>query len=213
MPKLFGLRLPSWMDRMALWRAQKIIQHFPNDLRGLVLDVGCGDGSVTDALSKEKGVTVWGVDVVNNFRYGFSFQVGDGSHLPYRDQSFDAVLLIYVLHHCSDIEEVLKECQRVSKGTIILQEDVPTNPWNKWLTHFLDCLGNTVVLGLLSLFKHGGWQLMKVPYNFRNDDEWKECFRAMGLKLIEAKKISLGPFDPVPHRQYVVRVDAGASSN
>jgi len=211
MPKLFGLRLPGWMDRMAYWRAKKITQCFPDNLQGLVLDVGCGDGSVTKALSEKKGITVWGIDVVNNFRYGFPFQVGDGRYLPYRDKSFDAVLLIYVLHHCADIEEVLQECQRVCKGIIILQEDVPTNPWNQWFTHLLDYLGNTVVLGLLSRLKHGGWELMKVPYNFRKDQEWKECFRKARLRLVAAEKVSIGPFDPVPHRQYVIRVDAGAS--
>jgi ubiquinone/menaquinone biosynthesis C-methylase UbiE len=202
--KSFRIILLNWMDKIACWRAQKIIQYFPDNIRGRILDVGCGDGSVTNVLKEKNGLDVWGVDIVNNFQYKLPFQVCDGKYLPFRDNTFDAVLIIYVLHHSSDIEGILKECQRVSKGIIIIQEDVPTNVLSKWVSSAFDYLGNILLLSLAGLILPGGWQLMEVPFNFRTDEQWKECFRKIGLKLLEEKKVTFSRLDPVPHRQYIV---------
>ncbi|HEX9758664.1 MAG TPA: class I SAM-dependent methyltransferase [Nitrospiria bacterium] len=76
-----------------------------------VLDLGCGEGRHT-FLFAQKGWRTVGVDYQplalerankiakqKNIRPGFSFVLGDLSHLPFRFQSFDALVDFGVLHH------------------------------------------------------------------------------------------------------------------
>ncbi len=91
-----------------------------------VLDIGCGDGLLLSALAK-KGVTGFGVDVSEEGarkcrEKGLDVSVVDISadNLPFKDGSFDAVIMLDVLEHVYAPEELLKEAVRVSKKYVII---------------------------------------------------------------------------------------------
>src|ERR1044071_5143135 len=68
-----------------------------------VLDVGCGNGFIAHHLSAMLGASVVGVDVGADTDARIDYRRYDGAHIPLADNSVDAVLLCYVLHHVQDV--------------------------------------------------------------------------------------------------------------
>ena len=91
--------------------------------RGRVLDFGCGNGVMLPTLS---GIfdTAVGIDLYPTaasrmkHEYGLSNAMlvkADGTKLPLRDDSFDAVMATSVLEHFKDIEKAVAEIARVTR--------------------------------------------------------------------------------------------------
>jgi ubiquinone/menaquinone biosynthesis C-methylase UbiE len=91
-----------------------------------VLEVGCGDGRITLALS-EHCRTITGVDfldiliqsadsrVASAEETNIRFKTMDAQHLFFRDERFDLVLFPWVLQMVADPTKALKEAYRVLK--------------------------------------------------------------------------------------------------
>jgi SAM-dependent methyltransferase len=101
--------------------------------RAKVLDVGCGTGFIAHHLTSMLGTPVVGLDVGTSSSARINFLPYDGRHFPLKDQSFDAVLLCYVLHHAQDAILVLNEVGRVLRegGVAIIYEDIPSMWWDR----------------------------------------------------------------------------------
>src|SRR2546421_10360112 len=82
-----------------------------------VLDVGCGNGFIAHHLSAMLGTRVVGIDVTTSTEAAIEYRHFGGIHFPMEDDSVDAVLLCYVLHHVQDTgarseeRRVGKECR------------------------------------------------------------------------------------------------------
>jgi ubiquinone/menaquinone biosynthesis C-methylase UbiE len=98
-----------------------------------ILDLGCGTGEFSTLFSPDDYL---GVDLSARYIayarrvYRHDFQVGDIRALNLPDHTFDAVLVVGVLHHLPDEDtaRVLREIQRVLKptGQALVLEDIPT---------------------------------------------------------------------------------------
>ncbi len=95
-----------------------------------ILEVGCGYGFLTDTLRK-KGFEVYGIDLdqeaidVGRSLYPQAdIRIGDAYHLPFTDNSFDAVIFHEVLHHL-DLEKGLREAYRVARKCMIIFDPNP----------------------------------------------------------------------------------------
>src|SRR4051812_36431685 len=64
-----------------------------------VLDVGAWNCYLGQQLRDKMGCNVLSVDVVNANKTHMPFRLFDGRTLPVETQSYDAILLLYVLHH------------------------------------------------------------------------------------------------------------------
>lgn len=96
-------------------------------VRGMnVLDMGCGSGRYTLALSAAGAARVTGVDyqarayapaveVARSREIEATFVEGDVLNLPFPDESFDFVFCNGVIHHTTDILRGLDEYRRVLK--------------------------------------------------------------------------------------------------
>jgi len=86
-----------------------------------VLEVGSGPGHIAAALA-ETGADVAGIDFsasmveVAKSRYPtLSFREADAESIPFDDESFDAVVSSFVVHHLARPETVFREVHRVLK--------------------------------------------------------------------------------------------------
>jgi 2-polyprenyl-6-hydroxyphenyl methylase/3-demethylubiquinone-9 3-methyltransferase len=97
-----------------------VIRQVSAPFKGLdVLDLGCGTGHLSRTLERENRAVSYdpafeGVRVTRERRrMPGAFVVGTGEHSPFRDESFDAILLIDVLEHIADDAGVASEATRV----------------------------------------------------------------------------------------------------
>lgn len=92
-----------------------------------VLDIGCGDGEMLMDLSKRHaqlravGLDISPVAIERAKASGLDCRVADiTKFLPFEGQSFDAVLLMDVLEHLFEPEDVLREAVRVAKKAVYI---------------------------------------------------------------------------------------------
>src|SRR5689334_14338257 len=113
--------------------ALEVARALPARSNTRVLDVGCGNGFIAHHLTGLLGTTVVGLDVGTSTTARINYLPYDGRHFPVKDQSFDAVLLCYVLHHAQNAVLVLNEVSRVLRegGVAIIYEDIPSLWWDR----------------------------------------------------------------------------------
>ena len=89
-----------------------------------ILDVGCGKGFLLFDFTKVvPGVEVYGLDIseyaIENSKEEIKgrLQLGNATSLPFEDHYFDFVYSITTLHnlHCYDLDQALREIERVGK--------------------------------------------------------------------------------------------------
>ncbi|TET07748.1 MAG: class I SAM-dependent methyltransferase, partial [Candidatus Thorarchaeota archaeon] len=102
-----------------------------------ILDVGCGDGDLVSYLARSPKKEVTGLDISDSgfdkalakaARYGISNLVrcvkGDAQHPSryFKNEEFDAVTMIYTLHHLHQPVRALQELGRILKpdGRILI---------------------------------------------------------------------------------------------
>ncbi|MFX0206353.1 MAG: class I SAM-dependent methyltransferase [Candidatus Hodarchaeota archaeon] len=147
-----------------------------------VLDVGCGNGIVSEYLEKGLGVKIRGCDIDNYLITKINFsKMKHPSKLPFKKNSFDSVMLNDVLHHTTKINQnkLLKEALRVGKKVLIFEIE-PT-----LVSKVCDILINKIHYGSL-----------KVPLTFRKIKDWEKLFRKMNFKYTskQLRKPLLYPF-------------------
>jgi ubiquinone/menaquinone biosynthesis C-methylase UbiE len=118
----------------------------------LILEVGCGRGAGAGLLLKEfqpSAIHAMDLDwemIKRAKKYLASHQqerifmhTADVTHLPYRDETFDAIFGFGVLHHVPDWRQGLAELSRVLKtgGSYYMEELYPTLYQNFLTRHIL----------------------------------------------------------------------------
>ena len=131
----------------------------------MVLDVGCGDGSLMDLLIKEKNIEARGLEIKEEYvkkciYKGLSVIEGNAETelLQFPDQSFDYVVLSQTLQAFYNPEKVLKELLRVGKSAIV---SIPNFGYWKVRTSLL-------IFGKMPVTK-------TLPYNWHNTPNLHMC--------------------------------------
>lgn len=137
-----------------------------------LLEVGSGPGSVLSVF-REDGYKIDGIDIRDSsYRSSLKPTLYDGTTMPFESRSYDASLLLTMLHHTPDPEDILREAMRVSRRLIII-EDVYDTPLQRKYTKLADKVTN------LEFFGH--------PHTNRSDSEWRATFERFGWTLRHAK--------------------------
>ncbi|MDP2734932.1 MAG: methyltransferase domain-containing protein [bacterium] len=175
-------------------RAERKIGVFQDFVRKgeKVLDIGAGGGWIGGKLREMTGAQVTLLDVADFNRTDLPLVLYDGATIPFPDSSFDATLLLYVLHHCQDPLVVLKEAVRVSKGNIIILEDTFTSRFDRAFVCLHDFTGN-----LPGILFRGPEEQINMPLHFKSVKAWEEMFRKLGCKVIAVRQIQSFPIKQV----------------
>jgi ubiquinone/menaquinone biosynthesis C-methylase UbiE len=117
-----------------------------------LLDIGCGEGFITNELAALKKFRITGIDLgeeplkkARNRYKNIKFIKCSAYELPFENDSFNLVSALEIMEHLDSPEEALEEIKRVSKKWVILS--VPDEPlWrilNVISLRYLRDLGNT----------------------------------------------------------------------
>ena len=144
-----------------------------------LLDLGCGSGIIGKEFGRFFNSEILGLDILDNRVVEIPFRRYDGKNLSFlKDDSFDAVLINFVLHHCQNPIDLLKEAKRVSKEIIVLYENIPEGIWSKIFCYFHG-------VSFACFFQKNDNQ-----GKFLKRKEWEEEFEKLGLKVLYSKKVS-----------------------
>jgi ubiquinone/menaquinone biosynthesis C-methylase UbiE len=96
------------------------------NVRGTLLDVGCGTGFSLDILHQMTGLYVIGVEpsigMADQYTGTHQLLVCSASALPFPDNHFDAVISMTAIHHFESIEQGTTQIRRVVKkeGVVVV---------------------------------------------------------------------------------------------
>lgn len=158
-------------------RAQRILSKISPylEIKDRILDIGAGQCIISELL-QNKQYAVTPLDIANlSCVDTIKPIVYDGETIPFADNEFDVSLLITVLHHTFNPQNLILEAKRVSKRVIVM-EDVFSNIVHKHLTFFIDSTLNREFKG------H--------PHSNKNDTEWQLLFNSLSLRLKDMQYFS-----------------------
>ncbi len=169
---------------------------FLSDKQGLILDVGCGTGR-----NLAKGKKYIGFDFAEKqiayaeekaTKEGIKalFSVASAADMPFKDSSFDAVLVSNTLHTMRDREKCLKEISRVMKPNALAFISV----WNKRQPRFFLKPKESMIP-----WKVGNASVMRYYYFF-TQNELRKAVERSGLEVVKIygsrrKALKLFPMD------------------
>jgi SAM-dependent methyltransferase len=137
-----------------------------------IVDIGCGDGRLARRLGERLGASwIVGADVlagdarIARVRY-------DGLRLPFAGKTFDAALLVDVLHHAVDPAAILREAMRVSRGVVVIKDHLRRGHWSQSALAFMDWFGNR---------PHD----VRLGYRYLSRGEWERLFDELRLGVME----------------------------
>jgi SAM-dependent methyltransferase len=150
---------------------------------GTVLDVGCGDGTIASLLVERRpNLSIEGVEVLPRPDCRVPCRAFDGARLPFPDQSFDVCLFVDVLHHTTDVTQLLREAARVTRLCVILKDHLSESSFDHATLRAMDWVGNR---------PHG----VTLTYNYPSLSQWQQHFAGCGLQSREfSTTLSLYPF-------------------
>ena len=136
---------PSYLGALRLEYALRDLE----SIRGKVLEIGCGGGSMTRAVKAYRpDLDVHGCDIstqaikfAQSRNGGAEFRVGDTYNLPYGSDEFAAILMFDVLEHLEMPEASLAEIYRVLKPGGLFHLYVPCEGGYLSLASILNQLG------------------------------------------------------------------------
>ena len=130
----------SELERWHFWFAgrralvNKLLKRYLLHKTSLILDLGCGSGSMVHSLTRQ-GYRVVGLDYHLHGLHAVSqllpqpwLMRGEATHVPLRDSTFDAILMLDVLEHVKD-QKALAEVHRILRPGGLAIVTVPAIPW------------------------------------------------------------------------------------
>ena len=142
-----------------------------------LLDVGCGAGTLGEALAESHGIEVSGLET--NVREGCAIPVHqyDGKSIPLAKGEVDNILIADVLHHEEEPDQLLREAARVARKRVIVK-DHKTGSLLAWPR-----------ISLIDWAANAGYDV-RCLFRYPTAEGWRELFSSCGLE-IEREWLSL----------------------
>ncbi len=141
-----------------------------------VLDVGCGDGKLAGLIGERRSdLSIRGIEVLVRNDSAIPIEAFDGEQIPFAPDSFDAVIMIDVLHHTLSPDQLLREATRVARRQVILKDHYLQGFAAHRTLAMMDHVGNA---------RHG----VEIPCNYLTPEQWDELYQNAGLQMIECRE-------------------------
>jgi len=91
-----------------------------------LLDIGVGSGlALQHVMQQNPHLSTVGIDIrdLRLPNVNVPLRIYNGHSMPFSNDHFDVALIFYVLHHCEDPEQVLREAIRVTRSKLIIIEE------------------------------------------------------------------------------------------
>jgi SAM-dependent methyltransferase len=174
---------------MNRWEEEQVLPHLLSkisDVKGMVLDAGCGVGHLGQSFARQgRGdIDLVGMDfqeeLLANVTVGYTGLVeGDIHHLPFKDGAFAAILTSNALHHFPDAKRAMIEIARVLQpgGTFVCYDPRYITP-----------------LEMVKKFLRRNDTLFTKDHKSFRVDEYRELIGSSGLEVREVRTVDpLGP--------------------
>ena len=132
---------------------KRLITLLSPEKRGFYIDIGCGTGNYTIALSKA-GFEFTGLDpsetMLATARHKASSKnwlLGTAEKIPVPDGQFDGAIATLTIHHWTDIKKAFQEINRVIKinSRLVLFTSLPEQMAGYWLNHYFPKMMQTAI--------------------------------------------------------------------
>ena len=183
------------------WR-QQVIQQAGLKPNSRLLDLGAGTGDLArEALKQQPDAQVVAADFtlemmrVGQLSGSLPWSAADALNLPFRDNTFDAIVSGFLMRNVGDIQQALKEQHRILKpgGRVVILDT--TKPRRNLLSPFIWLHMHVAIPllgGLLSGFKDAYSYLPDSTEEFVNAKEMVVRMAAVGFKRINFEVLMFG---------------------
>lgn len=177
------------LDLTTEFRSKLIINSYQTWLRPKTraLDVGCGNGVISDILQKHYALDLVGCDIAKYLSRKIKFvSMKSKTKLPFKKNLFDIIMFTDALHHVEYEYQIklLNEALRVGKKVIIFE----LNP--TILTRVLDWSINRL-----------HYREMQIPFTYRTGQGWSELFSTLKIGHVR-KEVPAPWFYPFSHQAF-----------
>ena len=153
-----------------------------------VLDFGGGNCLIKNRF---KNYNIHTLDIIDNNKCK-NYIKYDGLNIPYPDKYFDLTICMFVLHHITHQNEIIKEIKRVSKKIIILEDNYNDNM--------------NIISKLLCKYHYLAFnQPISYTKYMKNKSEWKKYLIDNVLNIINSYDIPGTISYPVSHISYLCK--------
>ena len=184
------------------WRTLAVAAAEPRD--GTVLDLGAGTGDLSEEFRRQSARRVVGLDISGEMlvrarqKYGgagVDWLRGDALHLPFPDESFDAVASAFVLRNLPSLAGSFAEMARVLRpGGRLVGLDIthpPDTLWGQMLRLGFE-QGVTRVAGLVSGDRSAYRYLPNSLSGYPTAEELSGMLENAGLVDVSYRRLSMG---------------------
>lgn len=141
-----------------------------------ILDVGCGDGKIDcHLLDRDTNINIKGIDVLVRPETYIEVEQYDGKNIPYKDKTFDTIMVIDVLHHTDDPNAIVAELTRVSSKYVVIKDHIKKGIISYLKLRIMDYVGNA--------HYH-----VRLPYNYQTLEQWKNIFDVNNLEVVKMER-------------------------
>ena len=159
-----------------------------------ILDLGAANSCLGQLLEKNYNCHAISLEVTQyQTQNRLPLVIFNGRDIPFKDNSFDIVLILFVLHHAEEPAQVLKEAKRICRRSVIVFED--------YIESWHDLLHFRIFHDLLEWYT-----ALAAPQHELNMEQWSQLAKETGFKEMCKKRVkrSMGIISP---RHVVYRWD------
>lgn len=172
---------------------ERLLYHIQPQNGGLYLDIGCGTGNYTSALT-DRGLNIIGVEPSDKMlreaklrNQQINWKKGTAEQIPADDGVFDGIIGTLTIHHWADLKKAFVELDRVlaEKGKIVLFTSTPEQMKGYWLNHYFPHMLQASIAQMPSVadiqeaLKQTSLEITNTEKYFIKDD-LQDCFLYVG---------------------------------